>query len=159
MIEDVDVDSSVWRGEPGWLTATVTNTGTGWACGIIKPEVTCNMGFVLDLFRDPITPPSSFPFDREGECYVNVRDILPGKSQTAMIAFTLSDRLAGTDGYCEATVLREIWLKVDNWDPDRYEYPFPDEFGLVPEYDEYDNVRGPIMPWEFVYLPLMLRND
>jgi hypothetical protein len=48
----------------------------------------------------------------------------------------------------------EIWLKVDNWNPDIL--PEQDGFSLVPESNEYNNVFGPVAPEFFLYLPLIL---
>jgi predicted carbohydrate-binding protein with CBM5 and CBM33 domain len=53
-------------------------------------------------------------------------------------------------------MIGELWIKADNWDPTQP--PYPDAFGLVPEYNEYDNVAGPIRLSHKVYLPVVWRN-
>jgi uncharacterized repeat protein (TIGR01451 family) len=163
VIEDVIADSSIWDGRPGFVTVTIRNDGTGPACGVYSfgdPCIGCQCtGFVLDPFLDPSTPPASYPIEGYGDCFAIVDPIPAGLAETVVISFitaTLGITPGYHSGFCAVTVTREIWFKVDNWDPEAS--PFPAEFGLVPEYDEYDNVFGPItLPYNH-YLPIVVRN-
>jgi hypothetical protein len=156
VIEKVSVEPSIWRGESGLLKATLRNVGTGKACGIYNP-VGC-VGFVLDPYLDPGTPPSSYPIDGFGDCFIEVFPIDPGVAKTVEISFTTVPRSqwpAYESGLCEASAVDEIWLKVDNWDP--AVAPYPDASGWVPESNEYNNVYGPITPETELFLPLIMR--
>jgi hypothetical protein len=86
VIEDVQVDPSVWAGEPGYVEVTVKNIGTGWACTIYNASG-C-FGFNLDPFLDPDEPPPSFPIKGFGDCYVEFPALPPGVARTAEISFT-----------------------------------------------------------------------
>jgi uncharacterized repeat protein (TIGR01451 family) len=152
VVDGAAVEPAVWRGYPGYITITVRNNGTGPACGVHVPEVGC-AGFALDPFLDPVEPPDSFPIEEFGDCYAEVDPIGPGLTQKVVISFTLDPGLQFREGYCKAGLVREIWLKVDNWDPD--EVPYPKDYGLVPESNEYDNVTG-VRPKLVFYLPLFL---
>jgi hypothetical protein len=155
VIEDVAVDPWVWSGQQGFLLITVRNRGTGVACGVHRPDLGC-AAFSLDPFLNPAVPPDSYPNEAFGDCFVFVNPILPGHSDTAAIFFTHDPILPGAvSGYCLASVLNEIWLKVDNWDPEAA--PFPEVYGLVPESNEYDNVYGPVVQGYNIYLPMVLR--
>jgi hypothetical protein len=114
----------------------------------------------VDLFLDPETPPPSFPIEGYGDCYVLIEPIEPGLARTAVISFT---KLAPTlwpnpdgNGFCSAQTLAEIWAKADNWDPTQP--PLPDDYGLVPETNEDNNVRN-VEPGLDIFLPILIRND
>lgn len=154
VIETVLAQPQVWSGKPGFLWAVVKNIGSGKACGVYNPDG-CTP-FALDVFLDATVPPPSFPILAFGDCYVFVDPIDPGLKRTAVISFTLDPGLQFQPGFCSATELDEIWLKVDNWDPD--EPPRPEEFGLVPESEENDNVFGPFVPRPPVFLPILMHN-
>jgi hypothetical protein len=160
VIEDVAVAADVWLGQPGWLTVTIRNTGTGPACGVYsfgEPCIACECTqFALDPFLDPETPPPSYPFKEYADCFVFVDPVLPGLAETAVISFTANPSFQGVVGFCAVTMPREIWLKIDNWDPG--DFRFTATLGLVPEYNEFDNVFGPVTPGYDLYLPLLLRN-
>jgi uncharacterized repeat protein (TIGR01451 family) len=154
VIESVQVEPFVWGGQPGFMTVTVRNAGTGPACGVYNPDFECS-SFALDPFLDPAVPPASYPLEDFGDCYVIVPNgLLPGMTQTAVFSFTLGP--ASLEGYCPAAPWSEIWLKADNWKPGVD--PYPDDFGVVPEFNEFDNVFGPVTPPSGIYLPIVLRN-
>jgi uncharacterized repeat protein (TIGR01451 family) len=155
VIEDVSADGTIWAGLPGFLTVTVRNTGTSVSCGV-NPNGECTT-FSLEPFFDPVTPPPSYPIDKFGDCFFYVSPIQAGLAETAVFSFTLNPSLPGyNSGYCRATKIKEIWLKVDNWD---IRPPYrPDAYGWVPEFNEYDNVFGPVTPAYSIYLPVVLRN-
>jgi hypothetical protein len=74
-----------------------------------------------------------------------------------VISFTLDPALDYSPGYCVAQVFNELWLKVDNWDPNAD--PFPADYGVVPETNEYDNVKGPIFPGQHLFLPIIMNSE
>lgn len=155
VIEDAIPEPSIWRGEPGLLNVIVKNIGEGTACGVYNPNGCTS--FSLDLFKNPVTPPASDRLEGFGDCYVYVGPLASGAVKTATISFTLDLGLQYLPGFCRASALTEIWLKVDNWDPDAD--PYPEDFGLVPESKEDDNVDGPVVPGYDVFLPLILQSD
>lgn len=107
IIESVSIEPSVWRGEPGWLSSTVRNTGTTTACGASGP------GDCPDLLLEIIINPSVLPGHKEsGNCIGYVDPIPPGVTQTARVSFTLDPDLPPA-GYCPATEIRELWLGLD----------------------------------------------
>jgi len=152
VVDGAVVEPSVWRGYPGWITITIRNKGTGPACGVYLPEVGCT-GFAVDPFLDPVTPPNSFPIEEFGDCYAFVDPIGAGLTKQVVMSFTVDPGLQFLEGYCRAGMVREIWLKVDNWDPDAD--PYPADYGIVPESNEFDNVTG-VRPHLVFYLPLLL---
>ena len=154
VVDGADVEPSIWRGNPGWITITIRNKGTGPACGVYLPEVGCT-GFAIDPFLDPVSPPGSFPIEEFGDCYAFVDPIGSGLTMQVAMSFTLDPALQFSEGYCKAGLVREIWLKVDNWDPDAD--PFPADYGIVPESNEFDNVTR-VRPRLVFYLPLLLSN-
>jgi hypothetical protein len=105
----------------------------------------------LDLFFDPDKPPRSFPFREYGNCFGYVASVEPGKRQTAVILF-VSDALPRDEGVCKPTKFIDIWLKVDNWDPE--DFPYPTNFGYVPENNEFDNVYQYLRPYK-LNLPMI----
>jgi hypothetical protein len=148
-IDRVVADADIWVGQPGLLRVTLRNTGAGPACGVYNPAG-CS-SFSLDLFPDSMTPPDSYPIKDFGECYVFVPSIPAHSVETAVISFTTGS-WQNQSGFCGVRTMRELWLKVDNWDPDAP--PYPAESGLVPEYNEFDNVRGPVVPGYDIFLPM-----
>jgi uncharacterized repeat protein (TIGR01451 family) len=154
VIERALAHSQVWEGQPGILEVVVKNVGSGTACGVSNPGV-CTW-FALDVFLDATVPPPSFPILAFGDCYAQLAPIDPGVKATVQISFTLNPSLQFDPGYCGATKFDDVWLKVDNWDPD--EPPYPESYGLVPESEENDNVFGPFVPLPPVYLPVIVRS-
>jgi uncharacterized repeat protein (TIGR01451 family) len=152
VIESVVSDPQIFGGQSGYLTITVRNTGTGPSCGVYNP-IGCTT-FALDIWLDPDTPPQSYPIEEFGHCFDFVSPIPPGGTETVDIFFT--SRYGGEAGLCGTATFKEIWLKADNWDPNTP--PNPDGFGLVPEFNEYDNVYGPFTLDYDIYLPLLFRN-
>jgi hypothetical protein len=154
MVESAVADPSIRHGDPGLLVINVRNTGPGEACGVYLPHVGCTP-FALDVFLDPGIPPRSFPIEAFGDCYVFVDPVFPGVAVRAVISFTLNPELQFEPGFCRARPFREMWLKVDNWDPSAD--PFPDAFGLVPESNEHDNLFVPGVATPNLYLPVLIR--
>jgi hypothetical protein len=162
VIEDVIVESSVWQGKPGWLTATVRNEGSGMACNNHKPD-NCTY-FWLDLFLNPEVPPASFPIERAGNCFNKVDPIPPGETRATVISFTVGSHIWYDQGFCGLPApkssgqpaLNEIWLKVDNWDP-TFE-PDSEDYGLVAEHNEFDNVWLET-PGYKVFIPIVHKNS
>jgi hypothetical protein len=151
VITKIIAQPSIWNGQPGFLWAIIKNRGAGRACGTYNPAG-CTR-FALDLFLDTETPPPSYPIEGYGDCYVMVEPIDSGLAATAVISFTTLHETGS--GFCSAQALSQIWAKVDNWDPTQL--PHPDEYGLVPETNEYNNVRG-IEPGQDIFLPILIRN-
>jgi uncharacterized repeat protein (TIGR01451 family) len=156
VIENVVADPSIWKGEPGYLTFTVRNVGTGRACGMYDGDGKCKE-FSVDAFLDPITPPLSYPIEKFGDCFVYVNPIYGNLEATAVISFTTGDWL-NRSGFCGAAVFGKLWLHTDNWDPEYIDYEVA-LYGKVPESNEYDNVFGPVTRPYFVYLPVVLKNQ
>ncbi len=162
VIEDVVVESSVWQGRPGWFTATIRNEGPGWACGNYGSDDYCG-SFWLDLYLNIFTLPVSYPRGNPGNCADEVNPIAPGAIATAVISFTGKQEHWYDFGFCGpprpdengGPALRNIRLVVDNWD--LYSEPQRDDFGLVDEYDEFDNFRLETPPYQ-VFMPLVYKN-
>jgi uncharacterized repeat protein (TIGR01451 family) len=157
VIRTIKAQPAIWSGGSGFLWAIIENRGTGTACGVYNPDG-CT-GFALDLFIDPQTPPVSYPIQEYGDCYVFVSPVEPGIRATAVISFTVLPRALWPNngaGFCQATMLEEVWAKVDNWDPTQP--PYPAGSGLVPESDEGDNVFGPFTPGMDIFLPIVMRS-
>jgi hypothetical protein len=99
--------------------------------------------FYIDLFINPDPIPVSFPsgppfsqiyFSRAGP-------IMPGQSEAySPGAFALPP---------DAHQPVFLYVRVDNFNPER-------AFGLVPEYNELNNVFGPITIEHDIYLPIAL---
>jgi uncharacterized repeat protein (TIGR01451 family) len=153
VIDGVMVSPSVWGGDQGTLQATVRNTGTGPACGVYLPEVGCTP-YALDVFIDPDAAPAAYPIEGFGDCYVFVDPIPPGLSTTVVLTFTHDSELQYQPGFCGTESIQDMWLKVDNWDPSADPYPAP--YGLVPEFNELDNLYKPPSGGPRLYLPLFL---
>jgi hypothetical protein len=159
LIERVVAQPAIWAGHSGFLTVTIRNNGTGPACSVFYWKLGCT-SFVLDIFRDPERPPASYPYEKPAECFAFVAPIAPSLTKTVVISFTALITDPGwrnQSGLCGAASLSEVWLKVDNWGP--LPEPFLEEFGLVPEFDEYDNTFVLLAPEYHVYLPVFLHID
>ena len=100
--------------------------------------------FWTDVFTASV---ASYPFERYGVIYGGPPPLAPGTSFTLTLVH---------DGFTERQVARGIdafYVKLDN--DGAYAY------GLVPEFDEMNNVAGPVDPHPGLsyrlYLPLMVR--
>jgi uncharacterized repeat protein (TIGR01451 family) len=147
LIAQVLVPPAVVPGQKFTVTVIISNAGSGRAC---NPKSTACSGFYLDTFIDPAIPPSSYPFQHYGDPYVGVSPIAPGLTATINIpnlSFTAAQRFI-------------LYFKIDNFncavnDPC---LPSGSQGGLVPEYNETNNVTGPIVLSSYkVYLPLVKR--
>jgi len=149
-IAQVIVPPSIVSGQKFTATLIISNTGLGRAC---NPS-NCG-GFYLDAFIDPATPPQSYPYVSDGYPYVIVPPIAAGTSITVAVpnlVFTPAQQ-------------PRLYFKIDNFNcspPNGTDPCLPSHSlgGLVPEYNESNNVIGPISLSGFkVYLPLIKRNS
>jgi uncharacterized repeat protein (TIGR01451 family) len=154
VITEVDVDPVIRGGKPGYLTVTVENKGYGRACGSFPGEIACR-GANVDVFVNPTTEPKSFPVANYGDCFVNFDPIQPGLTRSLLISFTSLDP-GGQSGLCKAGPIVALWLKADNWTTDDQQ-PSVEEYGLVPEFNEWDNVIP--VPFPDAYLPIIIRKQ
>ena len=125
---------------PVTFTITLMNQGTGWA---LNPDVQTGMaGLWVDVF---IAPVASYPWERYSEkgLFAGMPALAPGATH----ALTLT-----RDGFSEEEIqeIHSFYVKVDNHEL----YPY----GLVPEFNEMNNLGEPIDPWlARMYLPLILK--
>jgi hypothetical protein len=138
LIADLIVEPlPVQPNSPVTFTVVMENQGTG------KAWNPYGGGFYLDIYLEPV---ASYPYSPYGELYVPGFTIDPGDQYTATLVH---------DGFTEAELqsIQGFYAKVDNQPPSPY--------GLVPEYNEMNNVAGPVGPWPDypydVYLPLVIR--
>jgi hypothetical protein len=104
----------------------------------------------VDAFIDPAVPPPSYPFHGYGDPYASVTSIAAGQAVTVVVAnlvVTQSQRAI-------------LYFKIDNFDCSPANgtdpcLPSHSLGGLVPEFNESNNVAGPILLHSYkVYLPL-----
>jgi hypothetical protein len=144
VIDQVIVPPATQANRPFTSTVVVRNAGLGRAC---NPS-NCG-GFYLDTFVDPATPPPSYPFVTYG---------LPTIPITTTIAAGQVLTITVPNISYTATQKRILYFKVDNYGcPGTTCLPVGSKGGLVPEYNEGNNVSGPIALTKFtVRLPLIL---
>jgi len=146
VVENVEVNwATLLSGQLGQhVTVTVRNSGTAIGCNPIgsEPNETQCGYFYVDLYISPGMPPNSYPDDTNyGDAYSQDMIVAPGMTSTTVIAsFTLPPRLPSP-----------LYIRLDNGSIKR-------TFGDVPEYNEYNNVAGPIYVPYSVYLPLAASN-
>ena len=145
VIEGIEVNlSSLLSHQTGsHVTVTLKNVGTNMACNPVDGNGPDFCGpFYVDLYinPDPAPPPYGPPF---GDAYYDrAGPITPGQSiQVSFYPFALPQRV-------EAPVT--LYVRVDNFELSR-------PYGLVPEYDEDNNVYGPVIVGYGIYLPVILR--
>ncbi len=147
-IAQVIVPPAIVSGQKFTATLIVRNNGLGRAC---NPS-NCG-GFYVDAFIDPATPPASYPYGTDGYPYAIVPPIAANSSITVVmpnLVFTPNQRF-------------NLYFKVDNFNcspPDHTDPCLPSHSlgGLVPEYDESNNVAGPITLTSYtVRLPVIMR--
>jgi len=125
---------------PVTFNVTLMNQGTGWA---LNPDVRTGMaGLWIDVF---IAPVASYPWERYSEkgLFAGMPALAPGATH----ALTLTH-----GGFSEEEIqeIHSFYVKVDNHEL----YPY----GLVPEFNEMNNLGEPIDPWlARMYLPLILK--
>jgi uncharacterized repeat protein (TIGR01451 family) len=148
VIENVTFSpSAVIPGKEFTATVTVRNVGTGRAC---NPKAQPCGSFAIDAFISPAVPPPSVGFNGYGEAFAYVAPLAAGQSigvKIANLVFTANQRPT-------------LYFKVDNWDCVAGDPCLPSHSsgGLVPEYDETNNVAGPITAPGFrTYLPYVRR--
>jgi hypothetical protein len=152
IVEDVEVNwTTLFSGQPGrHITVTLKNQGTNIACnpGPTADPDFCGL-FYIDLYINPVEVPPSLPtgppfgegvFDLAGPLH-------PGESHAYPILGADFGPFKLPPGFTPPLVL---YARVDN-----FSAAWP--FGLVPEYNELNNVFGPVMRGPWVYLPLMMR--
>jgi hypothetical protein len=131
----------VAAGQKFTATLIISNGGLGTAC---NPNNNC-AGFWVDAFIDPDKPPPSYPYDKDGYPFVSVPPIAAGTSITIVVP----------DLVFASTQDHVVFFKVDNYSCSGTScLPLGSKGGLVPEYNEFNNVY----PMPRVYLPLVLRN-
>ena len=146
-IVQVIVPPAIVPGKRFSVTLVISNSGLGRAC---NPKAANCGGFYVDAFIDPAVPPPSYPFQRYGDPFAGVPPIAAGRSVTVVVPnliVTPTQRLI-------------LYFKVDNFNcaVNNPCLPVDSQGGLVPEYDETNNVAGPIMLTSYkVYLPIMRR--
>jgi hypothetical protein len=145
VIDRVNVPPATVANRPFTVTVVIRNAGLGRAC---NPS-NCG-GFYLDTFVDPAAPPPSYPFVSYGSPTIPIiTTIAAGQVLTVTvpnISYTTTQK-------------RILYFKVDNYGcPGVTCLPVGSKGGLVPEYNEGNNVSGPIaLPTITVRLPLILR--
>jgi uncharacterized repeat protein (TIGR01451 family) len=146
-IAQVIVPPAIVPGRKFSVTLVINNHGSGRACNPKAP--TCG-GFYVDAFIDPAVPPPSYPFHGYGDPYASVTSIAAGQAVTVVVAnlvVTQSQRAI-------------LYFKIDNFDCSPANgtdpcLPSHSLGGLVPEFNESNNVAGPILLHSYkVYLPL-----
>jgi hypothetical protein len=148
-VEPLDPDP-LPPGVPVTFTVVVKNQGTGWAH---NPD---NYGgFWVDVFTDSVP---SYPWQRYVDIFTATHRLAPGAQETVVLTHP---------GFSEEQIRAQIkafYVKVDN-----YAEPVEDEFGridhwtrlygIVPEYDEMNNLAGPVyLGLQHTYLPIVLKN-
>ena len=139
----------VVAGQKFTATLIINNGGLGAAC---NPS-SCG-GFYVDAFIDPATQPPSYPYVSDGYPYATVPPVAAGSTATVSIA---NIQFAPGQDFV-------LYFKVDNFNcspSDGKDPCLPSHSlgGLVPEYNESNNVAGPIeVPHSVVYLPLLQKN-
>lgn len=147
-IEHVMLPAAISPGTPFTVTVVVRNHGTGKAC---NPRSTnCTSGTWMDAFVDPATPPASYPFQSYGDPFTGVPAIGPGLTATITVAnimfMPMQDPI--------------LYFKIDNYSCTINNSCLPNGSlgGLVPEFNETNNVIGPIRLNSYqLYLPVIRR--
>jgi uncharacterized repeat protein (TIGR01451 family) len=141
---------------PVTFTVVVKNQGTGMAW---NPDI--QAGYYLDAFTAPVV---SYPFERFGEIYVGLPPTIgPGTEYTLIITHSEDSVLPIQFSNQELRTIEAFYVKVDN-----FAFAVEDEqgrfqewtqlWGLVPEYNEMNNVAGPIYPRPHrIYLPMITK--
>jgi len=146
-ITQVIIPTAIVSGRQFSATLVISNSGLGRAC---NPKAANCSGFYVDAFIDPAVPPPSYPFQRYGDPYAGVPSIAAGQSITVVVSnlvFTPAQRLI-------------LYFKIDNFNCAVNDPCLPpgSQGGLVPEYNETNNVSGPILLTSYkVYLPFVRR--
>lgn len=131
---------------PMTFTVTVRNQGTGIAENAALP----GGGSTLDIFVNPV---ASYPWTGYGRIWDYVPPIHPGASHTRVITMTSplaeeQDQIQFSEKEIRETV-QGFWVRVDSHPESAY--------GLVPEYNEWNNVAAIILrPWT-IHLPFVAR--
>ncbi len=146
VIDQVIVPPAILPNRPFTVTVVIRNAGLGRAC---NPS-NCG-GFYLDTFIDPTAPPPSYPFVSYGSPLTPIFTTLAAGQVLAVNVTNIS---------FTPTQNRILYFKVDNYGcPGTSCLPVGSQGGLVPEYDEQNNVIGPIALTSFtVHLPLIVKN-
>ena len=109
-------------------------------------------GSAVDIF---IAPVASYPWERysEKDIWAFFPAIAPGAQETVVITLTgTSKQLVQFDEQEIKEEIQEFYAKVDNFNVHPY--------GLVPEYNEMNNIMGPVSPYpdsSRICLPLVLK--
>jgi len=147
-VEPIDPDP-LPPGVPVTFTVVVKNQGTGWAH---NPD---NYGgFYVDIFTDSVP---SYPWQRYVDIFDATDKLAPGAERTVVLTHP---------GFSEEQIRSQIkafYVKVDNYAEPVYDGERIDHwtrlYGIVPEYNEMNNVAGPVYPgFHRNYLPIVLKN-
>jgi uncharacterized repeat protein (TIGR01451 family) len=132
---------AVAAGQKFTATVIVKNDGLGLAS---NPKT--GGGFYVDAFVDPATPPPSYPFKEYGDPYAWTPPLTAGLTATVFIS---NIQFAANQDHI-------LYFKVDNYSCSGTTcLPVGSKGGVVPEYNEYNNVS----PAPGMYLPLILKNS
>lgn len=129
---------------PVALTVVIRNQGTGWAWNPVNLG-----GFFVDLFIDPSSVPSSYPWSAWGDFYRETSALAP--NETREIVFVITEGLSNQG--------HRVYAKVDNfYDPNLALWQ---QNSLIPESDETNNVRWVPVDMDSggtIFLPVVLKN-
>jgi hypothetical protein len=143
---------------PVTFTIVVENQGTGIAW---NPDI--GAGCWSDVF---IASVASYPWERfsEKNIYAGIDPLAPGAQQ--ILTVTHYNGTAQRIQFSEQEIRHEIgafYVKVDNYAEAVYDgqeriIGWTRLYGLVPEYNEMNNVAGPVdLGFHYVYLPMVTR--
>ncbi len=132
---------SVASGQKFTATVIISNGGLG----VARNPGSSSGKFYVDAFVDPAAPPPSYPYVSDGQFYAVASPVPAGMTATVFISNIV---FAPNQDHI-------LYFKVDNYSCGGTTcLPVGSKGGLVPEYNEYNNVS----PAPRVYLPLALRN-
>jgi uncharacterized repeat protein (TIGR01451 family) len=134
--------------QPVTFTVVVRNQGTGWAWNPNNQG-----GFYVDLFIDPNPEPQSFPWNGYGDLFEPAFKLAPGQAQEIVMVH----------GAGLSAQQHTVWAKVDNFLATSGGFEPWQQYSLVPEADEENNLFWiPVKPAEpsmhTIFLPMVLRN-
>ncbi|MGD9099508.1 MAG: hypothetical protein PVF45_03440, partial [Anaerolineae bacterium] len=152
LVQDVEVNwETLLSGQYGThVTVTIRNEGAAWACNSVPPPPPTHTpglpyytGFWVDVYMDPDELPVSYPSDRN---YSNVGAWLtvmvpPEATTTVFFSFALPP---------SGTLPSPLYVRLDNLETRPH--------GSVWEYNEWNNLYGPIYVPFSLYLPLVMRS-
>lgn len=125
------------------ITVTLKNQGSGIACNPIGALPDFCGPFYVDVYFNPNPAPPAYGPPYGLAYYDKAGPIYPGQSLIVPVyPFQLPANI-------QSPIAIYVW--VDNYELNR-------PYGLAPEYNEGNNVYGPVVQDYNIYLPLVLRN-